>query len=74
MTRFEYINANLPEITEEVKMGFIPTDVLNHYSVYCRYDFYRKQNHNVSTAVFYTSEDFKISERTIFRIIKDMNT
>ena len=74
MTRFDYINQNLPEIKEEVKMGFIPLDILNHYAIYCRYDFYRKQKINVTTSVFYASEDFNISERTIFRIIKDMNT
>ena len=73
MTRFEYINNNLPEIKEETKMGFIPTTILQHYTIYCRYDFYRKQKNNVSTSVFYTSEDFKISERLVYKIIKEMN-
>lgn len=73
MTKFQYINENLETIKQETKMGFIPIDVLHHYAIYCRYDAYRKQNNNVSDSVFFTSEDFKIGERTIYRIIKDMN-
>lgn len=73
MTRFEYLNANLHVIKEETKMGFIPIDILRHYAIYCRFDYYLKQKNNISTSVFYTSEDFNISERSIYRIIKSMN-
>jgi hypothetical protein len=73
MTRFEYINNNLQTVKEETKMGFIPISILRHYAIYCRYDAYRKQNNNVTTSVFYTSEDFNISEMTVHRIIKSMN-
>ena len=73
MTKFTYINDNLDRLKEEVKMGLVSPSVLYHYSIFCRFDFYRKQENNVSTSVFYTSEDFKINEGTVYRVIKSMN-
>jgi len=75
MTRFEYINKNLltPEgIKDQIKLGFLSTTIYWHFSIYSRFDFYRKQKHNITTSVFYVTEDFKISERSVYRILTNM--
>ena len=72
MNRFQYINQNFEIIRQCVKHGLIPTSVLNHYAIYSRYDYYRKLKNYVCVAVIYTEEDFKVSKRLIFKIIKEM--
>lgn len=75
MTRFEYINNNLltPKgIKDQIKAGIIPTSVLRHFEIYSRYDYYRKAGNNVSTSVFNVSEDFGINERSVYKVITNM--
>ena len=72
MTRFQYINDNLDQVKTEVKMGLVSITVLSHYAIYSRYDYYRKLGNYVGFSVFYTSEDFKILEQTVYKVIKEM--
>lgn len=75
MTRFEYINNNLltPEgIKDQIRAGIIPPSVLRHFEIYSRYDYYRKAGNNVSTSVFNVSEDFGINERSVYKVITNM--
>lgn len=72
MTRFQYINDNLDQVKTEVKMGLVSITVLSHYAIYSRYDYYRKLGNYVGFSVFYTSEDFKIHEQTVYKVIKEM--
>lgn len=72
MTRFWYINANLEKIKEEVKLGIVSPCVLKHYEIYSRYDYYRKLGHNVRLSALFTGDDHKVEDRTVFRIIKNM--
>lgn len=72
MTYFEYINSNIDRVKWEVSIGHVYSSAINHYAVYCRYDYYRKQGNSVSKASFFASEDLKISERSILKIKKQM--
>jgi len=75
MNRFEYINKNIlkPDgIKEQIKLGVLPSSVIRHFEIYSRFDYYKKQGHNVSKSVFYVSEDFKIGEWSVYRIKKTM--
>jgi hypothetical protein len=72
MTKFQYINTNIDKIKEQVKMGLLPTSILNYYVIYSRYDYYRKSGNYVGFSVLYTSDDFGISESTVYRAIKKM--
>jgi len=72
MTRFQYINDNLDQVKEEVKMGLISTTVLSHYAIYCRYDYYRKLGNRNSISILIASDNFRVSENLIYKIIKEM--
>ncbi len=74
MTKFQYVNTNIDRIKKEVRMGIISTSVLSHYVIYSRYDYYRKLGNYVGVSVLYTSDTCSISERCVFKIIKDMET
>ncbi|MCJ7447912.1 MAG: hypothetical protein MUO72_09475 [Bacteroidales bacterium] len=74
MTRFQYINTNIEQIKKEIKLGLISTTVLNHYAIYSRYDYYRRLGNYVGYAVLFTSESCKVSERFVYKIIKDMES
>jgi len=73
MIKFQYINENIKQIKEQVKTGLISTTILSHYAIYSRYDYYRRNKHSKRDAVFFIVDDFELSERTIYRIIKNMN-
>lgn len=75
MNKFEYINQNIltPKgIKDQIKAGIISITVLRHFEIYSRFDYYRKTGSSVSTSVFNVSEDFNINERSIYRIVKNM--
>jgi len=72
MTKFQYINTNIDKIKEEVKIGLLPTSIVNYYVIYSRYDYYRKLGNYVGFSVLYTSDNFGVSERTVYNIIKKM--
>jgi len=77
MTKFKYINDNLltPHgIKDQLKLGIIPTAIMRHFAVYSRYDYYRKQGHKKYHAISFINIDLNISESSIIRIIKDMET
>jgi len=72
MIRFQYINENIINIKKDIRAGILPSSLLRYYAIYSRLDYYKKLSNSITKAVFLTSEDFKVSERTIFRIIKNM--
>jgi len=72
MTRFQYINTNIDNIKKEIKLGLISTTVLNHYFIYSRYDYYRKLKNYIGMSVLFTSEDCKVSEILVRKVIKNM--
>jgi hypothetical protein len=72
MTKFEYINQNIETIKKEISLGLISTTVLSHFAIYSRYDYYRKLKNYVCVSIFFTSEDCKVSERLIYKIVKQM--
>ena len=74
MTRFQYINTNFLRIKQEVNMGLISPYVLAHFAAYSRFDYYRKQGLTICNSVMCASEDMNISELTIFKIKKRMET
>jgi hypothetical protein len=74
MTKFNYINANLCRIKYEYTIGMIPVTILSHYSIYSRYDYYRKLNNYIGISVQNVAEEFKISNILVRKIIKEMET
>ena len=72
MTKFQYISENFLTIKKEVKMGLISPTVLAHYAIYSRYDYYRKLKNYVGVSVLITSDNFRISESLVYKIIKEM--
>jgi len=74
MTRFQYISDNFLTIKKEVKMGLISPTILSHYAIYSRYDYYRKLGNRNSVSILITSDNFKVSENLIYKIIKEMES
>jgi hypothetical protein len=72
MTKFNYINDNLQRIKYEVTKGIIPVTVLSHYSIYSRYDYYRKLGNYVGISVQNVAEDYKVSCILVYKIIREM--
>ena len=77
MTKFEYINTNILNpagIREQIKLGILPTKIIRHFEIYCKYDYYRKQGYKKYISVGFASEDYRLHDVTILRIIKSMET
>lgn len=72
MTRFEYINDNFERVKNDVANRITPACVIKHFAIYGRYEYYVKQGYNKTTAALYAGDDYKLSDRTIFRIINQM--
>ena len=72
MTVFEYIGENIERLKKDIKIGITSYCIINHWYIYSRYHYYISVGNPVSNAVLYTSQDFKIGERTIYKIIKRM--
>jgi hypothetical protein len=72
MTVFNYISENIDRIRTDVKIGLTSYCVIKHWAIYSRYLYYRGVNNSVSNSVLYASSDFKISDRTLYKIIKKM--
>lgn len=72
MTLFEYITHNIDTVKTLVKAGAIPCAMMNHYSIYSRFYYYTKQGFYRSHAASFTSDDMKVAERSVYRIIERM--
>jgi hypothetical protein len=72
MTKFAYINENLLTVKKEVRMGLIPPTVLAHYAIYSRYDYYRRLGNHRSLSILITSDNCRVCENLIYKIIKEM--
>ena len=72
MNKFEYITKNFENIKRDIEVGITPAFVMKNYAIYSRYMYYRKQNLNKTTSALYAGDDFQISDRWVFRIIKQM--
>jgi hypothetical protein len=74
MMLFTYINENIQRVKIEIKAGIIPCSVLRYWEIYARYDIYKKMGNSETLARFQTSEYFNVSEMTICRVIKKMES
>ena len=72
MKVYTYINTNIDRIKSEIKIGLMPPSILRHWEIYSRFDYYRRAGNDVVSSVLYASSDMRTSERTIFRIVKQM--
>jgi hypothetical protein len=72
MTLFLYIGQNLERIRFDIRCGIISCAILKHYRVYSRYDYYKRLGNSTSDAVIYTCNDYQVSQRWVFTIIKKM--
>lgn len=58
----------------EIKMGIIPCSLLHHWEIYERYDICKKMGDSETMARFHVSEICGVSEATICRVIKKMES
>ena len=72
MTRFEYINKNIDRFKADCKNGIISTKIILHWQVYSKYDYYLRCGYKKYLSIFYITEDFKISQEWVYKIIKQM--
>lgn len=72
MTVYTYINENIDRIKADIRAGLMPCSILRHWEIYSRFDLFKRMDNNVVSSVFYTSEATKTCERTVYRIIKQM--
>lgn len=72
MTLFIYIGNNIERLKKDVSIGLTSYCVIKHWSIYSRYLYYKGLKYGVAEAVICTSQDFKLGERTIYKIIKKM--
>lgn len=74
MNKFNYININIERIKKDIELEIVPAFVIKNYAIYSRYLYYRKQGYNKTTSALYAGDDFKVSDKWVFRIIKLMET
>jgi len=74
MNYFSYINENLERIKNDVRLGIIPCSVMNHWHIYSRFDYYLRTGKRRCESIFFTAEDFSMSERNVYYAIKQMET
>jgi len=74
MNYFQHINDNLERIKTDVRLGIIPCSVMNHWHIYSRFDYYLRTGKRRCESIFFTAEDFSMSERTVHRIVLQMET
>lgn len=74
MTLYEYINTNFDRIRYETKIGLIPISILSHWEIYSRFDAFRKRGLPVSDAVMFTEMEMKVSDSTVYKVKKQMES
>jgi hypothetical protein len=74
MMLFIYINTNIERVKKDIKLGLMPCSILHHWEIYARYDALKKMGNNTTMSVFQVSELYEISEPSIYRIIRKMES
>lgn len=74
MNLFAYISQNIDRVKYDVSIGIIPCSLIKYYQIYARFDYYLKSGYGRCQSIFFTAEDFKLSERSLFLIIKKMES
>ena len=74
MTKYEYVGSHIILIKGGIVAGFISATVLSHFRIYSQLQNYCLMGHPITHAVFLVSEDNKLSEATIFKIKREMET
>jgi len=72
MNKYNYIGNNIIFVKEGIMLGIISTCVLNHFRIYTQYINYLAVGCSIGKAVFYVSEDNKVSEILVHKIKKEM--
>jgi hypothetical protein len=72
MTLFSYINQNIDQVKTNTRAGLISCTTLNHFTIYSRFDYYKKLGHSIRDAASCTAIDFNICDNTVFNIKKKM--
>jgi hypothetical protein len=72
MTLFSYINENIDHVKTDTRLGLISCSLLNHYSIYSRFDYYKKLGHSIRDAASCAAIDFNVTDNTVFIIKKKM--
>lgn len=74
MILFQYINQNINHVKTNVALGLFPCSILRHYEIYARFDYYKKAGYDQSKAFTFILFDYNLNERTLYRILKRMET
>jgi hypothetical protein len=72
MSVYVKIRKQLPGEVEEmlIKMGFLKSTFRRNVSIYERYLQYREHGEASTDAIVHAADDFGISDRHVFRIVK----
>jgi hypothetical protein len=72
MDIYAQIQQQMPGEVEEIliKMGFLKSTFRRNVCIYERYLQYREQNEPATDAIVHAADDFNISDRHVFRIVK----
>lgn len=57
-----------------MRIGLISCTLMKHWQIYSRYDYYKRIGNSTQNAVIGCMNDFQVDERTVYRIIKNMET
>jgi hypothetical protein len=72
MTLFQHISSNIDHVKSNIRLGLFPCSILRHYEIYSRFDYYKKSGQIYKDAFSFTQYDYNICERTLYRIINQM--
>lgn len=72
MTLYTYINENIVRIRKEIRLGIMPCSLLRHWEIYSRFDSYVKSGQSRNVAILWAGTDFKLKERMVRYIVKEM--
>lgn len=72
MILFEYITHNIDTVKTLVRAGAVPCSMMRHFSIYSRFHYWTKQGYYRSRAVAFTSEEMKVTERSVYNVIDRM--
>jgi hypothetical protein len=53
-------------------MGLISTSTLNHFTIYSRYDYFRRLNNYNGISILLTADSCRVCESLVYRVIKEM--
>lgn len=74
MILFTYISQNIDRVKYEAKIGLISCNLLTQWTIYSRYDYWKKLNNSTPNAVIFIANEFQVTCDWVYKIIRKMET